>query len=77
MNLARLLVVGEAVGDEVRTVVSSASEGVKPSRKDDKGAGNFSGGEVGFGDHAAIAHGGMFEQDGFDFGGRDRESLCT
>ena len=47
----------------------------KAIAQNNEGAGDFSGFEVGFGDHATVAHSGMFEQDGFDFGRRNRKSF--
>ena len=75
MNLAGLLVVGEAVGDEVAEFFVQRVRGREAFTEDDEGAGNFSGGNIGFGDYAAVANGGVFEQERFDFSGGDGESF--
>src|SRR5208282_2451035 len=75
VNFAGLLVVSETVGDEVAHFLLQRIRGRKAVAEDDKGAGNFSSGEVGFGDDSTVADGGMFEEDGFDFGRGDGESL--
>ena len=77
MNLAGLLVVGEAVGYEVAEFFVQRVRGCEAFTKDDKGAGNFSGSQVGFGDYAAIADGGMFEQRAIRLRRGRRGILCT
>src|SRR5271157_5109975 len=62
VNFAGLLVVGEAVGDEIAKLFGKSLRWREAFTEHDKSAGNFSGVEVWFGDHATIAHGGMFEQ---------------
>lgn len=42
---------------------------------DDKGLGHLAGALVGHGDHRAVGDGGVVEQAGFEFGGRDLEAL--
>src|ERR1700675_5072565 len=75
VNLARLLVPGETVGDEVAEFFVKSVRGHEAFAQDDKGARDFSGVEVRFGDYAAVADSGMFQEEGFDFGGRDGESF--
>src|SRR5208337_988070 len=67
-NLARLFMVGETVGHEAAEFFLQRSRRREAITENDEGAGNFSGGEVRFGDYAAIAYGRMFEEHGFDFG---------
>src|SRR5450631_102192 len=61
VNFAGLLVVGQSVGDEVAKFFIKRVRGRKAFTEDDKRARNFSGVEVGFGDHAAVTDGGMFK----------------
>src|ERR1700675_4559586 len=75
VNLARLLVPGETVGDKVAKFFAEHNRGDEAFTQDDKGAGNFPGIEVGLSNYAAVADGGMFEEEGFDFGGGDGESF--
>lgn len=70
-----MFVVRQAVGYEGAEFMVELFGGGEAVADYDEGAGNFSSLEVGLGDDSAIADGGMFEQDGFDFGGGDGESL--
>ena len=66
---------GQAIGDEFAEFLVKFVGGDDAFANDYEGAGDFSRGQVGLSDYSAIADGGMFEQNGFDFGGRDRESF--
>src|SRR5258707_13042980 len=67
MDLARLLVVSEAVGDEDAEFVSELVAGEKAVAEGDEGNRNFSGCVVGPTNDSALFHTRMLEQHGFDF----------
>jgi len=70
-----LLVVGESVGDEVAEFFVERVAGFVTVAEDYERAWNLACIGVGLGDYAAVAHGGMFEKNGFDLGRCDREAL--
>src|SRR5271169_5411750 len=74
-DFAGLLVVGEAAGDKIAKLLVEGGGRREAFADDDEGARDLSGFGVGLGDDAAVAHGGMSEQNRFDFGGSDGESL--
>src|SRR5229473_718264 len=74
-NLAGLLVPGETVGDEVAKFFGEHVRRHEALAENDERAGDFSGVEVRLRDYPTIADGGMFQKEGFDFGGRDGESF--
>src|ERR1700686_267494 len=75
MDLARLLVRGEAFGDESAEVFFKFAGGDRAFAQHDKGYGNFTGASVGAPDYAAIAGRGMLKQQSFALGRRDREAF--
>src|SRR5229473_3361519 len=74
-NLAGLLVPGETIGDKVAKFFGEHVRRREALAENDERAGDFSGVEVRLRDYPTIADGGMFQKEGFDFGGRDGESF--
>src|SRR5215469_537352 len=64
-----LLVMGEAIGDETAELFTEFAAGYKAIAKRNECHGDFSGVCMRTADDAALLHGWMFEQHGFDFRG--------
>src|ERR1700723_478805 len=75
VNFAGLFVMGETIGDETPKLCVKRGRRCKAFAEHNKSAGNFSSGEVRFGDHAAVTHGRMLEQNRFDLGRGDWKSF--
>src|SRR6266481_3323212 len=75
VDFARLLVVGEAVSHKSAKRFLHGIVGELTGTQNHKGAGDLSGLKVRARDNTTIPHRGVFHEDGFDFGGSDREAL--